>query len=117
MKVGHPSKLRVLVIALIFSAVIVLGQTKRADANPGAGYAGLVLLVAAAVTTYATVMGTVCTPVAAAKASDYPGGFSEAFKDCFSLDMIRSASGENKESDKPTEAEEANRNEDDHQEE
>ncbi len=117
MIVSRPSKLRVLVIALIFSAVMVLGQTKRADANPGAGYAGLVLLVAAAVTTYATVMGVACTPVAAAKASDYPGGFSTAFKDCFTLEMIQSAPGEDNESDRPPEAEEANRNEDDHQEE
>ncbi len=114
---SRPSRLRVLLVTLIVSAALVLVQARRADANPGYGAAGLVLLVAAAVTTYATVMGVACTPVAAAKASDYPGGFSTAFKDCFTLEMIQSAPGEDNESDRPPEAEEANRNEDDHQEE
>ena len=87
MKVGHPPKLRVLLIALIFSAVMVLGQTKRADANYAGGEAGLVFLVVAALVTYATVMGVACTPIAAAKASDYPGGFSGAFGDCFTFKL------------------------------
>jgi len=101
---SRPSRLRVLLVTLIVSAALVLVQARRADANPGYGAAGLVLLVAAAVTTYVTVMGSVCTPVAAAKASDYPGGFSTAFKDCFTLEMIQSAPGEDNEFDRPPEA-------------
>ncbi len=108
MKVGHPSKLRVLLITLIFGSVMLLAQAKRADA-----YAGLGFLLF----TYFTVVGTVCTPVAAAKASDYPGGFSEAFKDCISLEMKQTYPAKDREADKPTEAEEANRNKDSHQEE
>ncbi len=88
MKVGYPSRLRVLLIALIFSTVMILGQTKRAEAfNHGLGEAGLVFLAVAAVATYVTVMGVACTPIATAKASDYPGGFSGAFGDCFTFEL------------------------------
>ncbi len=75
MKIGHPSKLRVLVITLIFSAVMVLGQTKRADANPGAGYAGLVMLYLMFLST----ASVVCAPLAAASSKD----FGEAYGNCF----------------------------------
>ncbi len=115
MKVGRPSKLRVLVITLLFSSVMVLGQTKRADAATEDPLLVILLLA------YVTVMGVACTPIAAAKDSDYPGGFSGAFGDCFSLDrsMKQTAPvGENNDaSDQVAEEEEANRNEDDHQEE
>ncbi len=81
----------------------------------------MILLVAAAVTTYVTVIGVACTPIAAAKGSDYPGGFSGAFGDCFSFDLksdqTAPAGEKDDASDLLAEAEEANRNEDDHQEE
>ncbi len=121
MKIGHPSKLRVLVIALIFGSVMVLAQYKPAHAYSNAGFGGIVLLAVAAVVTYATVKGVACTPIAAAKGDDYPGGFSAAFGDCFSnvrsMKQTATAGENNDASDKRTEAEEANRNEDDHQEE
>ena len=81
MKVGRPSKLRVLVITLLFSSVMVLGQTKRADAATEDPLLFILLLA------YVTVMGVACTPIAAAKDSDYPGGFSGAFGDCFSFEL------------------------------
>ncbi len=119
MKVGRPSKLRVLVITLLFSSVMVLGQTKRADANAEDSF--LVIPVLAGVITYVTVMGVACTPIAAAKGSDYPGGFSGAFGDCFTNslkgDQTAPAGKKDDASDLHAEAEEANRNEDDHQEE
>ena len=57
MKIGHPSKLRVLLVTLIVTTVLVLAQARRADAY-GEGYAAIVFLAVAAVTTYATVMGS-----------------------------------------------------------
>ncbi len=124
MKVGRPSKLRVLVITLLFSSVMVLGQTKRADAYVDGGafimLAALGALVAA-LATIATVTGVACTPIAAAKASDYPGGFSGAFGDCFSYDLksdqTAPAGEKDDASDILAEEEEANRNNDGHQEE
>ncbi len=126
MKVGRPSKLRVLVITLLFSSVMVLGQTKRADASDarlvgflfvGAAIAALVAVAA----TIVTVKGVACTPIAAAKGSDYPGGFSGAFGDCFSFDLksdqTAPAGEKDDASDILAEEEEANRNNDGHQEE
>jgi len=104
MKVVHPSKFKVVLITLILSAVLVFVQARQADAQ-----AAEVFIVGALVATYVTVMGVVCTPVAAVKASDYPGGFSAAFGDCFSLErsMEQTApEGENNDtSDKPAEKE------------
>ena len=75
----------------------------------------------AVVATYATVTGVACTPIAAAKASDYPGGFSGAFGDCFSYDLksdqTAPAGEKDDASDILAEEEEANRNNDGHQEE
>ena len=84
MKTGYPSKVKALLMVLIFSSVMVLGQAKRADADAGGGVAlGAIAIFVTAVGTYATVMGVACTPIAAVKASDHPGGFSGAFGDCF----------------------------------
>ena len=106
MKVVHPSKFKVVLITLILSAVLVFVQARQADAQ---GEVALVIIVGGLVATYVTVMGAVCTPVAAVKASDYPGGFSAAFGDCFSLErsMEQTApEGEhNDASDKPAEKE------------
>ena len=70
---------------LVFSGALVLTAAKSAQANPGpgSGEAGFVLLVVAAVVTYATVLATICTPVAAFKARDHEAGFAGAFKDCW----------------------------------
>jgi hypothetical protein len=75
MKVGHPSKLRVLVIALIFGSVMVLGQTQRADAYNGGGELGLVMLYVMFLST----ASAVCVPVAAASSKE----FGEAYGNCF----------------------------------
>ncbi len=110
MKVCHPSKLRVLLIALIFSVVMVLGQTKRADAYmPGVDAVVVVATVVAVVAAFALVIGVACTPIAVAKASDYPEGFSGAFGDCFNFELNSdqtAPAGENNDaSDKPAEEE------------
>ena len=108
MKVVHHSKFKVVLITLILSAVLVFVQARQADAQ-GQGEVALVIIVGGLVATYVTVMGVVCTPVAAVKASDYPGGFSAAFGDCFSLErsMEQTApEGENNDaSNKPAEEE------------
>ena len=85
MKTNRPSKLNVLVTALIFSGTLVLTEAKTAQAygGNGTGEAAFVLLVVAAVATYATVVSTICTPVAAFKARDHAAGFGGAFKDCW----------------------------------
>ena len=75
MKVGHPSKWRVLLIALIFSAVMVLGQTQRADAYAGGGEAGLIMLYVMFLST----ASVVCAPLAAASSKE----FGEAYGNCF----------------------------------
>ena len=75
MKIGHPSKLRVLVITLIFSAVMVMGQTRRADAYAGGGEAGLIMLYVMFLST----ASVVCAPVAAASSKE----FGEAYGNCF----------------------------------
>ncbi len=100
MKVVHPSKFKVLVIALNFGSVMVLAQARQAYAYD------VFLLAAALAVTYATVMGVACTPIAASKASDYPGGFSGAFGDCFWLEMEQTAPAEEKDDAPKTEEEE-----------
>ena len=82
---SQQSKSKVLLIALAVSTALLMGTPRRANAY--SGEAGLAFLFVAAVATYATVMGTVCAPVAAAKSSDYEGGFSRAYKDCFNLEL------------------------------
>ena len=74
MKLCHPSKLRVLLIVLIFSAVMVLGQTKRADAITGLDdvlVVYTVVAVVAAVTIIAMAISVAC---------------SGTFGDCFTFD-------------------------------
>lgn len=83
MKTNRSTKLKALITALAFSGALVLAEAKSAYANPGAGEAGVVLLVVAAVATYATVVTTICTPVAAFKGRDHASGFGGAFKDCW----------------------------------
>ena len=99
MKVGHPSKLRVLLIALIFSAVMVLGQTKRADAYmPGLETVVVAYTVVAVVAAVALVIGVACAAIAVAKPSNHPGGSSGCFT--FDLNSNQTASaGENEEED------------------
>ena len=105
MKVVHPSKFKVVLITLILSTVLVFVQARQADAQ-GEAY---IFIVGALVTTYVTVMGVVCTPVAAVKASDYPGGFSAEFGDCFfperSMEQTAPKGENNDASDKPAEKE------------
>ncbi len=91
MKVGHPSKLRVLLIALIFTAVMILGQTKRADAYnldlSGLDTVVIVATVVAAVAIVALVIGIAC---------------SGTFGDCFTFDLNSNQTapaGENEEED------------------
>jgi hypothetical protein len=90
-------RLRVLLVTLIVSAALVLAQPRRADA-----YIQAFPLVLA----YWTVMGVVCTPIAAIKASDYPGDFSGALEDCIYLKLEdqQPSSTEINPSHKPTEA-------------
>jgi len=79
MKIGHPSKLRVLMIALIFVSVMVLGQTQRADAYAGSGEAGLLMLYVMFLST----AGVVCAPVAAVSSAASDKEFDEAYGNCF----------------------------------
>ena len=104
MKVGHPSKLRVLLIALIFSAVMILGQTKRADATTGLDdvlVVYTVFAVVAAVAIIAMAISVACKANAAAKPSNHPGGSSGIFGDCFTFDLSNQTTpaGENEEED------------------
>ena len=79
MKIGHLSKLRVLMIALIFGSVMVLGQTQRADANLGEGVAGLLMLYVLFLST----ASVVCAPVAAVSSAASDKKFDEAYGNCF----------------------------------
>ena len=91
MKMTRPSKSKVLLIALIFGATMVLAGARPAHAcfDPltflACGYAAVFATVIAVAGTYVAAKATVCTPVAAYKASDHPNGFTGAFGDCFSL--------------------------------
>ncbi len=110
MKVGHPSRIRVLLVTLIVSTVMVLGQTKRADAYmPGLETVVVAYTVVAVVAAVALVIGVACTAIAVAKASEYPEGFSGAFRDCFNFELNSdqtAPAGENNDaSDKPAEEE------------
>ena len=102
-------KLRVFLVTLIVSAMLVLGQARRADAQGEAAvvYVFLAATLAATYITVKTVMGVVCTPIAAIMASDYPEGFSGAFGDCFAFELNSdqtAPTGENNDaSDKPAE--------------
>ena len=78
MRRTHRSQLRVVLVTAIVSGMLILAQPRQADAY---------LQVIPVFLAYFTVMAPVCTPVAAVKASDYPGGFSGAFKDCMSLNL------------------------------
>ena len=112
----------VALITGIFSAALVLGQAKRAGSGQG-GYDGgpaayqhgvflpvgnMAILVVFLAATFASIMGVACTPIAAAKASQYPGGFSGASKDLFLLEMNQATPADEKDdaSNKPTEEEE-----------
>ncbi len=78
MKTNRPSKWKVLLVAVVFSGTLVLGQARQADAcfEP-------ITCTVAIVWTYMAVTATVCTPVAAVKALNGPTSFSGAFKDCW----------------------------------
>ena len=89
MQMNRPSKWKVLLVALVFSGAFVLAEARKAHAfvDPLTAYVtvyavGFVAIVAV-VATFAAVKTTVCTPVAAIKASDHPEGFGGAFKDCW----------------------------------
>jgi hypothetical protein len=102
MRQSNRSRLPAVLITAIVSGMLVLGQPRQAYA-----YGEVLLLMAPIIVTYLTVMPIVCTPVAAVKASDYPGGFSGAFKDCFALKLNdqQTSSTVNNPADKPAEAE------------
>lgn len=86
MHFNRQSKWKVLLIALIFGGALMLGQAEKAHAHgEGAVVIGAIAVIGAILATYATVMTTVCIPVAAIKASDHPGGLGGAFGDCFFL--------------------------------
>lgn len=107
MKVNHGSRLRVLLVALVISTALILAPARQASADGLDGLVPVALIAVGLIITYATVMGIVCTPVAAVKASDYPEGFSGAFGDCFSLEMKETAPAAERDgtSDKPAEEE------------
>lgn len=81
MKTNRPSKLKVLLIALIFGATPVLTQARTAHAFCFEPYSCAAIIGLAA--TFVAVKAAVCTPVAAFKASDHQNGFTGAFGDCF----------------------------------
>ena len=89
MKINRPSKSKTLLIGLAFSGALVLGQAEKAHAfvDPiTATVAAYVIAYATVVVvagTYVAAKATVCTPVAAVKASDHASGFGGAFKDCW----------------------------------
>jgi hypothetical protein len=90
MKTHRPSKLKALSIALAVSGALVFGGAGRAHAfvDPITVYAATMLGVIAIVGTYVAAKATVCTPVAAVKASDHAAGFGGAFKDCWDWSPI-----------------------------
>ena len=85
MQMNRPSKWKALLVALVFGSALVLAQAEKAHAfvDPLTIQAAAVLGVLAIAGTYAAVKATICTPVAAFKASDHAGGFGGAFKDCW----------------------------------
>lgn len=78
MQINRPLKLKILLTASIFSGALIVAHARPAHANGGM----LILGAAFIVTAYAT-MATICTPVAAIKASSRQTGFGDAFGDCF----------------------------------
>ena len=79
MKVGRQSKLRVLVITLIFGLMMGLAQPRQADAYYGGGEAGLVMLYVMFLST----ASVVCAPVAAVSSAASDKEFDEAYGNCF----------------------------------
>ncbi len=80
MKPHRPSKWKALVAVLSLSGALGLAKPNNADAcfDPYC-----VVAVVGIVVTYATVLTTVCTPVAAVKAWKQESSFNGAFKDCW----------------------------------
>ena len=85
MKTNRPSKVKVVVIALLFAAALVLAQPRPAHAclDPFTLGACLVVAVVAVAVTVVAVQAVICTPVAAFKAPDHTNGFTGAYGDCF----------------------------------
>jgi hypothetical protein len=81
MKIHRPSKWKVLVAVLSVSGAMILTQPRTAHAFCIEPYS-CAAIVGLAVT-YATVLTTVCTPVAAVKAWNSSTSFTGAFKDCW----------------------------------
>ena len=91
MKINRPSKSKALLIGLVFTGALVLGQAGKAHAFIDPFSAGVVIAAATVVAlaaTYVAAKVTVCTPVAAVKASDHAAGFGGAFKDCWDWSPI-----------------------------
>ena len=83
MKTNRPSKVKVVVIALLFAAALVLAQPRPAHACFLDPFACLVVAVVAVAVTVVAVQAVICTPVAAFKAPDHTNGFTGAYGDCF----------------------------------
>ena len=77
----HKLMLRVLLITLFLSLYLCIAP-RPARAQPS-GEGAAVLAVVFIVGVYVATMTTICTPVAAIKASNHSGGFGGAFGDCF----------------------------------
>ncbi|OGQ80785.1 MAG: hypothetical protein A3F90_12910 [Deltaproteobacteria bacterium RIFCSPLOWO2_12_FULL_60_19] len=95
MKTNRPSRLKVLLTAVVVSGALVFGGAGRAHAfvDPITIYAATMLGVIAIAGTYVAAKATVCTPVAAVKASDHAAGFGGAFKDCWDWSPISKQPG------------------------
>jgi len=83
MKSNHHSKLKVVLIACVFSVTLVLAQAQKAHANPGLGYVGAGMIYITFLTTFLTGKAIVCTTVGAVKASAHTEGFGGAFGNCW----------------------------------
>ena len=94
MKTNRPSRLKVLLTAVVVSGALVVGGARESSAfvDPITGAAAVVIVGVAAVVvvagTYVAAKATVCTPVAGIRAFDHAAGFGGAFKECWDWSPI-----------------------------
>ena len=99
MKTNRPSRLKVLLTAVVVSGALVFGGARESYAfvDPITAYVAVVVIAAATVVVvagaYVAAKATVCTPVAAVKASDHAAGFGGAFKECWDGSSISKQPG------------------------
>ena len=79
----HKLMLRVLLVTLFLSLYLCMAPppAKAQAGGEGAAVAAVIFIVGA----YVATMATICTPVAAIRASDHPRGFGGAFGECFDV--------------------------------